>query len=347
MTVRDAIQLLNDIERAISNEDYGATRRLLRELTTEYTELNATEKGRVKRFSVARFDENIATDNREKLTEYIQAAIQTELRRSEGLIKIQEFAAGTDVQKPTVLDTVVSLRDAEKTLQSEFETASEVDLPKVPPALLISNLIITKDPFPKGDTADIECTVVNVGDETVENIDVMFDVPKGISVESSTVRIEQLADEQTVSTTLTGTNEGEYEIEVTAESDTNDAFAGTVLEVLNKLSAVERAFPVFSSIEERLTNIDISNPDERSLEKKITNAERATDRAKGFTEQEQADEANEQLTTAINIIGAFLNEIDAIRNQPNSGLEGRDAAFLRTRAEELIDRLSLARDASI
>jgi hypothetical protein len=340
---------LDAVAAALEEENYGRIDAELDEYQAAYQENLSTARLTLQRSQLGRTEMDISSETQSTLIEYENQQGGTNAARA-GLL------AGGDILlfDPETADSselasgVPDLREQEITLSDSMATASSVisDLDLPARVAILSATPETRNPV-LGSTVGVDITVANVGDTSAD--DVSLSAESSLPVSPSETNIGSVAAEETetVSVDVTANEAGEHEVTFTVESaNAGTESASTTVNVLTKADLLSAAIDLIDELIERFRDVSsLPGNKERSFIAKLQNVRKKIERAQraiGRGKQKQADNA---LNAAINQMGAFLNELDTVKND-----RAPSEAFVwsvEQSANAVIEQLARAREATL
>lgn len=346
---------------AIRTGDLDTAKTQLDEVEAIYDELEARERVKQRRSIVGR--DSTATDPeiRETLDEFAQAVNVSDLRRASLLTALSIYLTDpTQSDAETIASKVDSQASQEATLVDLEATADDaLDAIELPPTLVVSDASIPTGVQPKGSTFDLSVTVKNAGDEPTNDVSLATDSSAEITPDSTTIGTMPVGGVDESTFTVDGAMAGDFEVTVTATGTPETTSQATErFRVVAKSSAIDRAR---ESLTDLVTRIEESSSVEGGRESaalaKLEAALGKLDDASKFADRRKAKQANNMLDTASQILGAFLNAVDAwtagSASKGNGNGKGPDRPtqeFVRAvtgHAGGVIDQIALARRADI
>lgn len=340
---------LDEVRAALKDEDYERLDAELDTYQAAYQESLLTERLTLRRSQLSRTEMEISSETQTMLTEYENQQGGTNTARA-GLL------AGGDIllfdpesaDSSELVSGVSDLRNQETALNDRMTVArsaiSDLDLPAR--IAILSAEPETRSPV-FGSTVSIDVTVANIGDASTENVS--FSAESSLSVSPSETSLGSVAAEETetVSVTVTADEPGEHEVTFTAETTNADtASASASITVLTTDDLLSAATDLIEELIERFKDVSsLPGNKEHSFVAKLQNVQKKIDRAQkaiGRGKQKQADNA---LKPAINQMGAFLNELDTVKEK-----RAPSEAFVwsvEQSADAVIDQLARAREATL
>ena len=340
---------LDEVRAALEDEDYERLDEGLDAYQAAYQENLPTERLTLRRSQLSRTEMEISSETQTTLTEYENQQGGTNTARA-GLL------AGGDIllfdpetaDSSELVDGVSDLRNQETALNDRMTAArgviSDLDLPAR--IAILSVEPETRSPV-FGSTVSIDVTVANIGDESAENVSLGVESSLPVSPSETTLGSVAAEETETLSVAVTADEPGEHEITFTAETANADtASVSEPITVLTKDDLLSAATDLIKELIERFRDVSsFPGNKERSFVAKLQNVQKKIDRSQraiGRGKQKQADNA---LNAAINQMGAFLNELDTVKEK-----RAPSEAFVwsvEQSADAVIDQLARAREARI
>lgn len=350
---------LDALASAVADEDFEQIDAALDEYEAAYQASAPTERSRLQRSRLLRREADLSSSERSKLGEYERQ------RAATSAVRTSIFAGGdllllnpdSDVLAEYG-DAIGELRSREQALNEKSGVAETVlsDF-EVPASVAILSVSASTEAPVYGATTTVETTVENVGDETATGVTLQAE--SGLPVNPTEQTLGSLADERsTVTFEVTAAEAGDHDVNVTVESENAGSTSGTAtISVLTKRDLAETAS---ESIGELITRIkeaeDVPDNKAKSLVTKLERADDSIDRAIRAIGRGKRKRADNALGTAINQLGAFLNDFASSKGGSGKGKNGKNGSnspsatvvqSVERSAHAIIDQLARARDAAI
>lgn len=364
-----AQSLLEEFETAVRNEQYDEAESIAERLASTYDEVEVAEEVTSSKVALARGLVDINSDRYESLSGYLNHAASTNLTRGGFLTSVGGIAVNPDdVDGSSLLETTKRLKQYE----NEYETrATEVepiiDDVQLPARMELPKVESDRSWYPKGTTFSLGITASNVGDEAATGVGLTVNVG-ALDATPSSVDLGQVGGGKSVSesVSVTASTAGQHSLVVQISSDdAGEPTDQTEVEVLSKGDILELVARKLSQTNEFVSDSDVSKQAKRSLSKKLSTAHKKVEKAVSFVEDGRAKQANNQLNTASNALGAVLNYLEGKQNGTEGDRNGKGsgtgkgngtsnadlpADFVRKLTQEVegvLDLLADAREAQI
>lgn len=366
MPSTNAPGILRDFADAVDADDPDAASTALEELETEYEAVSDDETVRVSRALSARDHVgDLSLDVKDQMDDYANTHVGIEQLRASVLMSGAVYLADpTKVDASSVSDDARTLADEE---ESFVDVAAETDdgLADVslPASLAVVDVAESEGGVPKGDPFSVSASVINTGGEPASNVVLSASATTGVEPDSTST--DTLAPDEELAQTFTVEADSTGEVGLELEGDADDVEGATrdvTVVVRDKRGLTEFVEGSLEELHERIDDSDaITGGTERSLLAKVEAAQGSVDRALSFVDEGRAQQANNQLGTGINQLGALLNELDAgsdgngtNKSNGNGNRRGNGGGIppalrrgLEGQTEGAIDSLTLARRADI
>lgn len=253
-----------------------------------------------------------------------------------------------------VTDTLIEDRDAVNGEATKLRERGK-DVP-IPP--LLAAFSPAERDVPKGKQVAFDVSVENVGTELVEEVDVSLDTEFNLGVSASSVGNLSPSGTKTVTVSGTPTAEGSDDVVVTFGTDEVDETARTILTVADKSDYLSHARELIADLVKRVGELDDGsgggsgsngnggNGGVDGLLNKLQTIDKrlATLAEKAEKGRPNVESLNNQITSAINQLGAFINQTEALGSEQ---LSANTATVLAQDAGEVISTLDYARKANV
>lgn len=340
---------LDEVRAALEDEDYERLDEGLDEYQAAYQENLSTERLTLRRSQLSRTEMDVSSEVQTTLTEYENQQGGTSTARA-GLL------AGGDIllfdpesaDSSELVSGVSDLRKQEIALNDRMTAASgtisDLDLPAR--IALLSAEPETRSPV-IGSTVSIDVTIASIGDASAENVS--LSVESSLPVSPSETSLGSIAAEETetLSVAVTADEAGEHEVTFTAETANADtASVSASITVLTKDDLLSAATDLLEELIERFENVSsLPGNKERSFVAKLQNVQKKIDRAQKAIGRGKRKQADNALNTAINQMGAFLNELETVKDRraPSESF----VWSVEQSANAVIDQLARAREARV
>lgn len=345
MSVQDIQPLLNDLQTQIEADNFAAANETFDELAEVYRDRESAEQLSLNQSQVYRETENLSPEKREELLTFERQYAITEMGRigllSGGSLYLLD---PTQTDKNEIVSQISEMASREVDLQNETErVASELEDITVPPHLNVLPAKLQDASMLVDSSTSVSLSVQNVGTESATGVTADVSAPANIEISPSSHTVGTLAGEATKSVTfkITSGTPDDYEFELQFGSE-NAGTDSKTLQIAFKtpVDVSKAAQQSLSQLEKRVGQTSLNQGIQNSLVSKLSVADSSLNRAIRFLQRERAQPAEGVLTDAINQLGAFINEVDAVEEQLSESFE----AALTTGAEEIINTLARARD---
>lgn len=288
--------------------------------------------------------------------DYLDAVSKAEKRRSEAIQTVMRYLSGETTGKATA-SAVDDAIDAENRLG---DTTDALDGAKgdvsVPPILAVTGTETLE--IPKGTDVSETYTISNLGTEVAA--DVTASVDGDLALSASPTAVGRLAPEEEATVTLSGSpsDEGQYNIRLSASSGhVGDVLVVTAV-VANKADYVERARTQVQTLRRTVAGIrdDGGNgkngnrgkgdggDDLQGVENKLRTIGNRLEKAQRQLERGRttANAIDNRLGAAINVLEAVQNQVEGLRPQQ---ISNGDATLVVNDAEKTVTTLEIAQRA--
>lgn len=202
----------------------------------------------------------------------------------------------------------------------------------------------------------IKSSIKNLGDATVEEINVESSSP--LPVEQASVAEKSLnkGEEMTAQFQFEATKTGNATVNLSLNSTNGGTDTEKLpVEIADKVEFIGKAIELVRQVIEIIDGSKkVDGGQERSLLAKLDSAMESLERAEGYATTQKEKQANNKLNTASKQLGAFLNQIDAMtkekgnkKKNERSKVGGSVIQSSVGLTEAAIDRISDGRDAEI
>lgn len=365
----DVEQELSQFEDAVGSDDIATAEDSLDSLQQGYEDLVAIEEVPVAQALEARDTQDLSPANREVLQEYLSEAAAAGLSRTGFLTTAAAYLSDPrEVETAQVLDVTQQLKTRETALASAASSADAVlDGVSLPAKITILDTTLSDGYHLKGGAVTAAAIVGNVGDEPSGDVTVTIDAPDELGVDPAAVDLGSIeaTSNQRSPTNISLDEGGSYSVTFEVDSDDGGDTAVLALAVETKGSLLSTGMTSIDDlIDEVENNTGLSQGTINSLVAKLENAQQNLEKADDFASNGRAKQCDNTITAAINILGAFLNEISALAgggsestdgngtgngkgNGTNGELSDREATTLRRSGERIIEELGAARQAEL
>lgn len=355
---------LSQLESALERDDYASARELATDLFERYDEREPTERARIERAKA------VSRQNRpnppESVESYLDTVQQSNVNRAGATYGLGLQLANPDVDADVTPSEFVSTLSEHERERAKAADAveSELDAVSLPATPVLTATNVPSGPAPKGGTVTATTVAGNVGDEPVDDATVTVSADSGVTPESSSVSLGTLdartTEQVEVALDLRAAGEHAVSFELDAPDASNLVRSGRI-EVLGKRELVETATTQLQRLRDRVQDLDLSGGRRRSLDATLQAALEKLSDAAAAIDRGRAKKANTQLNAATKQVGAFSNAVEAAgpgsnggdgggngnRGSSNAGLSNRSATGLLASAEDVIDRITTAKEAEI
>lgn len=351
--------LLSEFEQAIETANYQTAAQTVNTLTDRYeTQMAADEIRMTRAFGAS--DISVNTPAYDSVQMYAVNATAVAQARAGFLTQVTSYLSDpATATSQSILEPTRTLREREETLSEAREFATDaIEGATVPAAV---QLLTTEFPTrfnPKGASETLTVAVGNAGDSPADGVVIEVTDPDGLTVTPSTTDLGTLdpRERATVAVEVTYDVAGEYTLTVDLDPtlDSTD-FERLDVIVRTKLDLITTGIEGIEDFRARLGAVEMKDGPQNGLDSKLANANRKTEQAKGFAMDGRAKQANNMLNAATRILGAFLNQLDALTKTPDeSNGQGKQPSIppadhwtLDQTAEHFIDLLVAAQRADL
>lgn len=346
MSSVSVIPILNTLQSQLSAGELDAANDTFTELSGKYTEREAQDELAFGRSKALRESGSVSGSLKDQLDAFENLYYQVELYRASVLGGVSFFFIDpTEASNSEVTSEMSKAIEVEKSFQGQLdELESELDSADVPPDLNIVATELSDTSVFLGDSTSVEVTVQNIGSD--EASDVMLEVTgSDVSVSPASQSLGDIGAAGTVTTSVTvsSDSQGVNEVEITATSSNAGTSSKTarvpfttIIEVLeNRVGSLEE-------LEEAVSSSVLSGDVKDGLIDKLDAAIESIERAISSLESSGrgGPPPERSLNAAINQLGAYLNQIDAVSDKISRAYEWR----LRVGGETNIDELAAVRE---
>lgn len=357
----DHIARLDDLATELDADepDYEAVTDALDRVERAYDERERAEQTRLRRSLVVRDHQDVAEDVRERLDSYANRQTTTDIERATVLGSVAAYLIDPrEHDRSTVREQLSQLGESEVGLQEHASAVEDLLADRTIPGWI--SLVYSDDPpelVPEGAAAEVTHEVRNVGDETVEGVSVEAPDDLAATPEARAVGTVEPGQTVSVSFALPTDAPGRYRGLFTVETDGGGSDRREVgYEVLDVGEAAELGCSLTDEMAAEIEDSDaIAGGREESLTAKLDAACDSFERAESFAADGRSQPARNQLDTATQQMGAFLNQLAAFGGSGNGKGGGRGTGApslprelrrtLTSQAEAVIERAATAKRA--
>lgn len=340
------LRTLEELETALEKDQYREIPELTEEVFEAYDRVSPNERIRIERAKEA-----AKRIQNEKVDQYLNQVVTANLNRT-GL----SLGLGVGLPNPDetgeLLDLVVSMRNREMTVADAGQAVDSIlENISIPSHPAIGGVIPTQASQPLGESVPITITVVNVGDEPLDEVKVAFAGNEEFYPDSRTATVTDVKPRgiRDVIISVVPIQPGQLDATVSITGQPIREERRIEVEVFGKSEYFDRVAGQLKTLAKRVRKAGFRQGNERSLLKKVEAAIDGIEHAEQALADGNHERADNQLRASSRKLGAFINELDEGTSnderkggggQSNVEVSSRNIASLLVIAKETIGTIT-------
>ncbi|WP_411967483.1 CARDB domain-containing protein [Haloferax sp. YSSS75] len=346
MSTKNISAILNTLQSQLERSEFEAANQTFTELSEAYTARQLDEKLLVGKAQARRNTGSIPEPLRDQLYALEEQYLTTELSRMSVLGSVSLFLLNpTAAPASSVTSNLSTAVSREDDLQQEIETTSpELQGLVVPPTLKLVTTDVSNPAVFVGDSTSVSITVQNVGSSSAADVTAQSE-SNDLTVDPSTQSVGVIDSESSESITMSASSDspGTHKLEFEVSSSNAGNVSGNIeVSFTTPVEVLDFQRDELVALEGDVSDASPPGGAERGLIDKLAAAQDSISRAISGLESSSrgGQPPTRALNTAINQLGAYLNQVDALSKHLSPAYESR----LRTGGESGIGELSRVRD---
>lgn len=341
MSSKNVTSLLNTLQSQLSTGDYDAANETFTRLSGAYTTRKPQEKLAFERSNVLRTTETISEPLRDRLTEFENQYQRLEFTRMSVLGGVSFFMVDpTEASLSEVTSALSSAADTEDSFQEKLDdVAPELNDVDVPPQINMTEVKLWESVVFVGESTSVGVEVQNVGSDNASDVSLEIS-GRDISVSSATQSFGDIEPGATESASVKVSSDaqGMHDLKVIAtSSNAGTASKTTMVSFTTPIAVLKNRIDDLETLKETVRSSSLTADVKDGLVDKLNAVRRTIRRAISVltSHGKGGPPPEKSLNTAINQLGAYLNQINAVSDHLSASYEFRLRIGGETNIEEL------------